>query len=49
LLGHVSVQLTRMAPDGFEILVLRSFAQDVWDSLIAMGREYGVRAEAPAA
>ena len=49
LLGHVSVQLTRVAPDGFELLVLRSFAQDVWDSLIAMGREYGVSAEAPAA
>ncbi|WP_332691438.1 sarcosine oxidase subunit gamma [Devosia sp.] len=49
LLGHVSVQLTRVAPDGFELLVLRSFAQDVWDSLIAMGREYGVTAEAPAA
>ena len=49
LLGHVSVQMNRMAPDGFDILVLRSFAQDVWDSLIAMGREYGVTAEAPAA
>lgn len=49
LLGHVSVQLTRMADDSFELLVLRSFARDVWDSLIAMAREYGVRAEAPAA
>ena len=49
LLGHVSVQLTRVALDGFELLVLRSFALDVWYSLIAMGREYGVRAEAPAA
>jgi len=49
LLGHISVQLTRVAPRDFEVLVLRSFARDVWDSLIAMGREYGVRAEAPAA
>ena len=49
LLGHVSVQLTRVAPDGFELLVLRSFARDVWDSLIATAREYGVTAETPAA
>ncbi len=40
LVGHISVHLTRIAPDGFEILVLRSFAEDLWNDLNRMSVEF---------
>ncbi len=40
LVGHISVHLTRIAPDGFEILVLRSFAEDLWTNLNHMSVEF---------
>jgi sarcosine oxidase subunit gamma len=40
LVGHISVHLTRIAPDGFEILVLRSFAEDLWNDLNRMSAEF---------
>ncbi|WP_289034566.1 sarcosine oxidase subunit gamma family protein [uncultured Roseibium sp.] len=43
LIGHVSAQLTRVSPESFEILVLSSFALSLWDSLILMGREFGIQ------
>ncbi|MBD8877176.1 sarcosine oxidase subunit gamma [Roseibium polysiphoniae] len=44
LFGHISAQLTRVSPENFEILVLSSFALSLWDSLIVMGREFGIQA-----
>jgi len=40
LIGHISVHLTRVAEDSFEILVLRSFAEDLWDDLNRMSAEF---------
>ncbi len=40
--GHLSVHLTRTATDRYELIVLRSFALTLWESLIEMGLEYGV-------
>ncbi len=36
LVGHVSAHLTRTGTDTFEILVLRSFAESLWDELETM-------------
>jgi len=33
LCGHIGVHLTRQGPDLFEIIVLRSFAVDLWQEL----------------
>jgi sarcosine oxidase subunit gamma len=33
LFGHISVQLTRMQVTGFEFVVLRSFAEDLYETL----------------
>jgi sarcosine oxidase, subunit gamma len=38
--GHVSTHLTRTAPDSFEVMVLRGFAQSLWDDICLMAREY---------
>lgn len=40
LIGHISVHMTRCAPDRFELLVLRGFAESLWDELIHMGAEF---------
>jgi sarcosine oxidase subunit gamma len=40
LVGHISVHLTRIDPDSFEILVLRSFAEDLWNDLNRMSAEF---------
>lgn len=45
LCGHLSVHLTRTATDRYEIIVLRSYALTLWESLIEMGLEYGVLAK----
>ena len=39
LIGHVSAHLTRTGEHCFEILVLRSFAENMWDDLVRMSRE----------
>ena len=49
LSGHVSVHLTRRAPDAFELMVLRSYALSLWKSLIEMGLEFGIEAHVPTA
>lgn len=33
LFGHIAVQLTRTGPDRFELTVLRSFAESLWEDL----------------
>jgi sarcosine oxidase subunit gamma len=44
LIGHISVHLNRMSETAFEIIVMRSFAQSLWDELIDMGRAFGITA-----
>ncbi len=38
LLGHIGVHITRMAPDLFELIVMRSFAESLVDEIIRMCR-----------
>ncbi|MDC9812948.1 sarcosine oxidase subunit gamma [Rhizobium binxianense] len=33
MVGHISVQIVRTGDDGFELTVLRSFAESLWDEL----------------
>ncbi|MDO9416688.1 sarcosine oxidase subunit gamma family protein [Pararhizobium sp.] len=40
LVGHMSVHLTRTAGDAFELMVLRSFAESLWDDLLRMSAEF---------
>ncbi|MET0482416.1 MAG: sarcosine oxidase subunit gamma family protein [Aestuariivirgaceae bacterium] len=40
-MAHVGVQLTETAPDVFELLVFRSFAESLFEFLAAMAAEYG--------
>lgn len=47
LVGHISVQLTRTGEDAFELMVLRGFAESLWDELIGMAKEFGVEAVGP--
>ena len=49
LCGHISVHLTRLAPYAFELMVLRSYALSLWESLIEMGLEFGIEARGPKA
>ena len=49
LCGHISVHLTRLAPHAFELMVLRSYALSLWESLIEMGLEFGIEARGPGA
>lgn len=46
LIGHISALITRTGDDRFELLVLRGFAESLWDDLIRMGLEFGVDARA---
>jgi sarcosine oxidase, subunit gamma len=45
LIGHISALITRTGADRFEILVLRGFAESLWDDLIQMSLEFGVDAK----
>lgn len=45
LLGHVAVQLIRTGADDYEILVPRSYAGSLWDSLGDMAAEFGYEAQ----
>jgi sarcosine oxidase subunit gamma len=40
LIGHISVHMTRTAPDAYELMVLRGFAESLWDDLVRMSAEY---------
>jgi sarcosine oxidase subunit gamma len=45
LIGHISALITRTGADSFELLVLRGFAESLWDELIQMSLEFGVDAK----
>ncbi|MBY5750071.1 sarcosine oxidase subunit gamma [Rhizobium leguminosarum] len=36
MVGHLSVQIVRTGDDSFELTVLRSFAESLWDDLVHM-------------
>jgi methylglutamate dehydrogenase subunit D len=36
LLGHIATHITRVGEDSFELIVLRSFAESLWDDLVRM-------------
>lgn len=40
LIGHIGAHITRTDDDRFEIIVLRSFAESLWDELDHMSREF---------
>jgi sarcosine oxidase subunit gamma len=40
LIGHIGAHITRINNDGFEIIVLRGFAESLWDELDHMSREF---------
>lgn len=42
LCGHIGVHLTRTGDNRFELIVTRSYAVALWESLIEMGLEYGI-------
>lgn len=44
LIGHISALITRTGAESFELLVLRGFAESLWDELIQMSLEFGVDA-----
>ena len=40
LIGHISVHLTRTGAERFELIVLRGFAESLWEDIIQMGAEF---------
>lgn len=40
LIGHIATHLTRTAPNRFELMVLRGFAETLWHDLETMSREF---------
>lgn len=40
LIGHITAHLTRIETDGFELIVLRGFAESLWDELVLMSLEF---------
>lgn len=40
LIGHIAAHLTRLNEDTFELIVLRGFAESLWDDLARMSLEY---------
>ncbi len=42
LIGHIGVNLARTGADKYEMIVLRGFAESLWDEMIHMGLEFGV-------
>ncbi len=44
--GHVTVHVTRLAADSFELMSLRGFAPDLWDSLVHQALEFGLECRA---
>jgi sarcosine oxidase, subunit gamma len=45
LIGHISALIARTGAESFELLVLRGFAESLWDELIQMSLEFGVDAK----
>ncbi|WP_349436028.1 sarcosine oxidase subunit gamma family protein [Pararhizobium sp. A13] len=45
LIGHISALITRTGVDSFELMVLRGFAESLWDELVQMSLEFGVDAK----
>lgn len=46
-MAHVGVHIAAVAPDVFELLVFRSFAESLFEFLTAMAGEYGYEITAP--
>ncbi|MBO6519766.1 MAG: hypothetical protein JJ900_02655 [Rhodospirillales bacterium] len=42
LCGHITVNITRTGDDQFELLVMRTYAVDLWESLTEMVLEHGI-------
>jgi sarcosine oxidase subunit gamma len=40
LIGHIAAHITRTEEDAFELLVLRGFAESLWDDLVRMSLEF---------
>ncbi|MFK3779335.1 sarcosine oxidase subunit gamma family protein [Agrobacterium sp. NPDC089420] len=40
LIGHIAAHITRLDGQAFEIIVLRGFAESLWDDLARMGLEF---------
>lgn len=40
LIGHIAVHVTRVSENGFELMVLRGFAESLWDELAELTAEY---------
>nr|WP_313059113.1 sarcosine oxidase subunit gamma [Agrobacterium cavarae] len=40
LIGHITAHLTRLEESAFEIIVLRGFAESLWDDLVRMSAEF---------
>ncbi len=40
LLGHIAAHLTRLDAQIFEVIVLRGFAESLWDDLVRMSLEF---------
>lgn len=40
LIGHIAAHITRVSEDGFELMVLRGFAESLWDELAELSAEY---------
>ena len=47
LAGHVSINLARLSETAYEIIVLRGFAADLWESLRHQAFEFGVECRRP--
>jgi len=45
LIGHISALITRTGADSFELMVLRGFAESLWDELVQMSLEFGLDAK----
>lgn len=45
LIGHISALITRTGVESFELMVLRGFAESLWDDLVQMSLEFGVEAK----
>jgi sarcosine oxidase subunit gamma len=42
IFGHVTVHVTRLAIDAFELMALRGFIEDLWNGLVQASMEFGV-------
>jgi len=40
LIGHIGAHITRVSEDGFELMVLRGFAESLWDELAELSAEF---------